>query len=165
LPEGTFLASWQSDPARQLALGCPTSNHPRIAPEAWEVQTSYQPFEYGAMIWSDHLGWYEQPVVYVLYGDGSYLRFDDTYTSDGPASGEETPPMGLLEPTLGFGKVWRDHPDVRSALGWATAAEAPGTGRFQLCLGGSMIWLSQRGEAYTLINDPATYAVAVAPSF
>jgi uncharacterized protein with LGFP repeats len=165
VPQGAFLAIWQSDPARQSVLGCPTSNHPRITPEAWEVLTAYQPFEHGAMIWSDHIGWYEQPVIYVLYDDGSYFRYDDTYTLGDPVSGGEIPPLGLYEPTLGFGKVWRDNPGVRAALGWATAVEAPGAGRFQLFMGGSMIWLSQRGESFIFISDPPTYAVETTPSF
>ncbi|HUP27406.1 MAG TPA: hypothetical protein VM409_03150, partial [Chloroflexia bacterium] len=33
------------------------------------------------------------------------------------------PPAGLTAPTLGFGKVWRDNPEVRQKLGWALAGE------------------------------------------
>jgi hypothetical protein len=35
-----------------------------------------------------------------------------------------TPPPGRYEPQRGFGKVWRDFPEVREALGWATLPEA-----------------------------------------
>ena len=57
---------------------------------------------------------------------------DDTFDpSTDPTSGGETPPAGLFEPTLGFGKVWREKPDVRAALGWATAEETPGAGRLR----------------------------------
>jgi hypothetical protein len=31
------------------------------------------------MISSDHIGWHAQPVVYILYPDSSYQRFDDTF--------------------------------------------------------------------------------------
>jgi uncharacterized protein with LGFP repeats len=166
LPEGVFLAIWQSDAARQAVLGCPTSNHPRIEPAAWEVQTAYQPFEHGAMIWSDHIGWYEKPIIYVLYDDGTFEGVDDTFDPNtDPTSGGETPPASLFEPILGFGKVWHERPDVRAALGWATAEETPGAGRFQLFTGGNMIWLSQRGETVVLLFDSSTYAIESSPTF
>jgi hypothetical protein len=166
LPEGVFLAIWQSDAARQAVLGCPISNHPRIEPAAWEVQTAYQPFEHGAMIWSDHIGWYEKPIIYVLYDDGTFEGVDDTFDPNtDPTSGGETPPASLFEPILGFGKVWHERPDVRAALGWATAEETPGAGRFQLFTGGNMIWLSQRGETVVLLFDSSTYAIESSPTF
>ena len=57
-----------------------------------------------------------------------------------------------MEPTLGFGKVWRDEPGVREALGWATAGETPGVGRFQMFLYGDMIWISQTNQTYVFNN-------------
>jgi hypothetical protein len=149
LPAGGFLKIWQSNPDLQAELGCPTSYHPRITPTAWEVTTSYQPFERGEMIWSDRIGWYHQPVVYVLYADSTYQRFDDTFDpAVDPISGGEMPPNGLVEPILGFGKVWREMPGVRDALGWATAGETPGVGRFQMFCGGNMVWISQTNQTY-----------------
>jgi len=166
LPEGVFLTIWQSDAARQTALGCPSSNHPRIEPAAWEVQTAYQPFEHGAMIWSDHIGWYEKSIIYVLYDDGAFEGVDDTFDpASDPTSGGETPPAGLFEPIMGFGKVWRERPGVRSALGWAAANETPGAGRFQIFTGGNMIWLSQRGETVILLSASSTYTVENSPTF
>jgi len=165
LPEGPFLGIWQADSVRQAALGCPTSNHPRITPVAWEVATSYQPFENGAMVWSNQIGWYEQPVIYVLYATGEYGRYDDAYEPGDPGP-EATPPAGLLVPALGFGKLWEEHPDIQVALGWATAPETPGPGRFQLFIGGEMIWISQRGETYVFVNVPTpTYALEITPAF
>ncbi|MBC8100067.1 MAG: hypothetical protein H7Y11_11540, partial [Armatimonadetes bacterium] len=32
-------------------------------------------------------------------------------------------PTALFQPERGFGKLWRDNPDVREALGWAEQAE------------------------------------------
>lgn len=156
-PTGSFLSIWQGDPTLQAALGCPTSNHPRILPEAWEVATAIQPFEQGVMLWSDHIGWYEQAVIYVIYADGTYQRFDDTYDpAVDPASGGETPPAGLLEPLNGFGKLWRTEASVRAALGWATAAESGGTGRFQLFEHGDMIWASPTDETTVFTGGHAT---------
>jgi hypothetical protein len=155
------LAIWQADPDLQLALGCPTSNHPRIEPTAWEVETAFQAFERGLMIWSDHIGWYAQPVVYVLYTDGGYQRFDDTFdTAVDPTSDGETAPNGLVEPILGFGKVWRDRPHVREDLGWAVANETSGEGRFQLFVGGHMIWISQTDKIYVFTDKARAFDVS-----
>jgi hypothetical protein len=157
LPTGSFLTIWQSNPDLQTSLGCPTSYHPRITPTAWEVKTSYQPFERGEMIWSDHIGWYEQPVVYVIYADSTYQRLEDTFDpATDPTGGGETPPNGLVEPKLGFGKVWHNQPGVREALGWATTSEAPGEGRFQTFFGGDMVWISQTNKTYVFVSSDNT---------
>jgi hypothetical protein len=154
LPTGSFLAIWQSAPALQAALSCPTSYHPRIVPQAWEAKTSYQPFEHGRMIWSDHQGWYAHPVIFVIFSNGRYRRFEDTFDSaTDPVSGGETPPDGLREPVLGFGKVWREHIGVRNALGWAIAPEISGTGYYQLFMGGHMVWIAQTGRTYVFIQN------------
>ena len=164
LPEGVFLTIWERTASFQAVLGCPTSTHPRIEPAAWEVETSYQLFEHGAMIWSNQIGWYQHPVIYVLYDDGTFQRFEDTYDSvTDSVAGEMTPPAGLYEPILGFGKIWREQPGVREALGWATVKEIHAGGRFQTFAGGAMIWLSQRGETYVLFDD--RYVIVDSPTF
>lgn len=149
LPSGSFLTIWRSDPNLTASLGCPASHHPQVDPVAWDVQTSYQPFERGLMLWSNQLGWYPQPVIYVLLADLTYRRFDDTFDPGvDPLSGNATPPPGLFEPAAGFGKVWREQADVREALGWATAGEVSGIGKFQLFAQGDMIWIEPTGQTY-----------------
>ncbi len=163
-PEGGFQTVWQSDPLLQIVLGCPTSDHPRITPQAWIVSTAYQPFERGLMIWSNQIGWFPHPVIYVAYDDGNYQRFDDDFDPGvDPTSGGETPPAGLVEPILGFGKIWREGAGVRDRLGWATASEGSGTGRFQLFAGGDMIWLSQTDKTYVFVFSTATAHVFDVP--
>lgn len=152
LPEGGFLTIWLGDRDLQTTLGCPTSHHPRIKPIAWEVKTSYQSFEHGEMIWSEASGWYRVPHVYVFYADSTYQTFVDYFDpAVDPISGGETPPAGLLEPILGFGKVWRDEPGLHEALGWATAGETPGMGRIQNFYGGQMVWISQTNQTYVFM--------------
>jgi hypothetical protein len=154
LPTGSFLAIWRNNPDLQALLGCPASLHPRVTPTAWEVKTAYQPFEHGEMIWSDHFGWYERPVIYVIYADSTYQRFEDTFDpATDPTSGGETPPSGLEGPMLGFGKVWRNQPGVREALGWAASGETPGEGRFQMFFGGDMVWISQTNKTYVFVSS------------
>lgn len=153
LPEGGFLTIWQSDPQLQTTLGCPTSGHPRTEPAAWQVETSYQPFQHGAMIWSNKDGWFEQPLVFVLYEDGTYERFQDTFDpGTDPVSGGDTPPDGLVEPKFGFGKVWREEAGVRDRLGWATAEESAGIGRYQIFdMQHRMVWISQTNQTYLFL--------------
>jgi hypothetical protein len=106
------------------------------------------------MIWSDHIGWYPEAIVLVLSADSTFQRFDDTFDPEvDPVRGGETPPDDLVEPMLGFGKVWRDQPGIRERLGWATASEDPGMGRFQLFWGGQMIWLNQTNQTYVFVHD------------
>jgi hypothetical protein len=105
------------------------------------------------MIWSDHVGWYPQPVIYVLYANMTFRRFDDFFDpAIDPVSGGEAPPPGLVEPGYGFDKIWREQPRVREQLGWATSPESPGTGQFQMFLDGSMIWISQTDQTYAFVS-------------
>ena len=126
------------------------------------------------MLWSDHVGWYPQPVIYVLLADGTFLRFDDRFdpaedpveasaTPGGETPGGEIPPSGRYEPAYGFGKLWREQPGVREQLGWATAEETPGAGWFQMFLGGNMIWISQTDQTYVLISESQTVSVFDTP--
>ncbi|MBN1312647.1 MAG: hypothetical protein JXB30_14620 [Anaerolineae bacterium] len=152
-PARSFATIWRGDASLQASLGCPTSHHPRVTPDAWEIMTAYQAFERGAIIWSDHVGWHEQLIIYVLYSNSTYEHFDDTFDpAVGTAGSSETPPSGLLEPTMGFGKVWQDHANVRDALGWATAPETSGIGRFQMFDGGNMVWISPTNQTYVFIS-------------
>lgn len=162
LPTGSFRGIWQSDAILQAALGCPTSNHPRITPTAWAVMTSYQAFERGSMIWSDHIGWYAQPIIFALYEGGLYESFQDTFDpSVDPINSGATPPPGLLEPNLGFGKLWRQQPGVRDRLGWSKSPEMSGTGRFEMLEGGYIVWISQTNRTYAFVFNPKGNTVRV----
>jgi len=100
------------------------------------------------------VAWYPQPIIYVLPNDGTYHRFDDTFNPEtDAASGDESPPDGLVAPMFGFGKVWRMNSAMRDALGWATAPEQRGTGEFQMFERGEMLSLSQTGQIYAFLSD------------
>ncbi len=153
-PHGPFADIWLANPGLQAALGCPAELHPRMAPEAYPVKTAFQPFEHGTMIWSDRVAWYPQPIIYVLFEDGTYRRFDDTFNPETDAvTGDELPPEGRIAPVLGFGKVWRTEPAVRDALGWAISPEQPGDGSFQMFERGEMLSLTQTGKIYAFLHD------------
>jgi hypothetical protein len=108
------------------ALGCPS-------PIQHDVPTSIEYFEGGMMIWVD-LGAHGRK-IYVIHPrsentdvvgrEPTYRLFDDTWNDQQPLDGGLTPPDGLREPQRGFGKIWREQPDVHTQLGWAVGPEQP----------------------------------------
>jgi serine/threonine-protein kinase len=142
-PPGGFATAY-NDGALAGTLGCPLPAAPV------QVNSASQLFERGSMIYAQ-----ETPArIYVLYNDGTFRRYDDTWVGGvDPESGGETPPAGLLEPVRGFGKVWRTNPDVRAGLGWAFTPEAGALAWIQTFERGRMIALPQRNEIIALTDD------------
>ena len=133
------FASAYSQAAGQL--GCPLA-------DASQLFLAKQPFERGLMFWREDLR-----LIYVLYADGSWSRYMDTYREDQPSYDETiVPPAGLYQPVRGFGRVWREEEGVREGLGWATAGEQGGTGLLQAFQGGLML-LDPQGRAYVLYAE------------
>ena len=78
-----------------------------------------QPFEGGVMIWLD-----ATDSIIVLTPDQQWQKFEDTWTEEQPESDPSiVPPDGRYQPIRGFGKVWREHPELREKLGWALGVE------------------------------------------
>jgi serine/threonine-protein kinase len=69
--QGGFRLVWSSYPEIHDALGCPTG------PEAGLLEGAYQSFENGTMLFSQ-AGLGRGKTIYVLYGDGTFERYDDT---------------------------------------------------------------------------------------
>jgi hypothetical protein len=92
--------------------------------ETWAAE---QAFENGRMIWLEEIHgetFVTQRQILVLYNDGKYEQYQDTWMEGQPESDLAiVPPEGLLQPVRGFGKLWRETPEVRDKLGWATAPE------------------------------------------
>jgi hypothetical protein len=127
-------------------LGCPGAGETG-------VNVAVQRFEHGWMVWEDKHS-YTPATIYVLFDDNQhYARFDDTYSPTGdPISGAFTPPAGLLQPTAGFGKVWREGTGaaVRDRLGWATGPESAGGGAIESFQRGHMLWTPDPREVFVL---------------
>ncbi len=88
------------------------------------VPGAFQTFEQGMMIWRS-----DTHEILVLYPDGRYWPFADTWTDGEPDAVTETPPTGRYAPVRGFGKLWasensgNDATPLRQKVGWATAPE------------------------------------------
>lgn len=140
IASGGFNAVYISDPTLNSQIGCPQAT-------ATTVTSASQQFEHGMMIWVSG-------PIYALYGDGRYQKFDDTFVAGvDPESSFLSPPPGLLEPVRGFGKIWRNYPDVRTNLGWGTALEVGGQTTLQRFDRGWMFDITERGDVLILIED------------
>lgn len=92
--------------------------------------------------------------IYVLTLDGRFRRYDDTWVSGvDPESWGGVPPLGLIEPKRGFGKVWHNIPEVQALLGWGINEEAGATSSLLPFDHGRAITLPQRGDTILLIDD------------
>lgn len=91
--------------------------------EARPLSMVEQNFEHGIMVWFPHQ---TGGTILVLYDSGKIGTFTDTWTEGQPESDPTiVPPADFFAPTRGFGKVWREQPGVRDALGWAYWPETP----------------------------------------
>jgi hypothetical protein len=103
---------------------------PTLSAFPTEVRTqlyiAQQDFEHGYMFWIS-----TAKVIWILYYGpednskaGEWQSYSDTFV-DGEQEMDPalTPPEGKYQPKRGFGKLWRNSPDIKSALGWATTPE------------------------------------------
>ena len=107
-----------------IAPRCPlTQEHPWAANE---------PFERGRMIWREDIR-----EIYILYDDGDYETYLDTWQEGDPIDIPGTPPSGLYAPVRGFGYLYASQPQVADRLGWATETESGYTMWVETTPGGS----------------------------
>jgi len=122
-------------------LGCPTEPEKGV----WAAE---QTFQGGYMFWRQ-----DENYIYVLFNDGTWKGYTDTWTSVEPEWDTMIfPPSGYYQPKRGFGKVWRTDQSVRNGLAWATMEERGFWGTTQPFQGGRMLWSSARG-IFVLYND------------
>jgi hypothetical protein len=132
---------WRSNAQVRACLGCP------IEPEK-SVWMAEQLFTGGRMFWRE-----DTRVIYVLFNDGTWQRFPDTWRAGDPElSCSAVPPSGYYQPRRGFGKVWCENGPVRTRLSWATMEERGFTGAVEAFERGLMLW-SPRLGIYMLCND------------
>src|SRR6185437_13659217 len=145
-----FGSLWTSNDDVRSQLGCPAYGSTQQG-----IQTAYESFQNGMMIWIDLQDVYN-PIhsVLVLYNDGTFARYDDSWADGQPVNDPNiTAPSGLFQPVRGFGKIWRESPGVRDRLGWATNQEQGSSGEYERFDYGSMILLGTPNQIYVLYGD------------
>ena len=136
-----FGRIWNGYSAVRSRLNCPTE----VEKSLWAGEESFQG---GYMFWRQ-----DTNKIYVLYNNGTWNQYDDTWTTAEPEwDGSIVPPWGYFQPKRGFGKVWRNDANVRNGLGWATTEERGFQGSVQAFQGGTMLWSNARG-IMVLYND------------
>jgi hypothetical protein len=113
---------------------CPYSDHlaPRCPLDRKQVWAAYEAFERGHMVWRD-----DTREITVLYNDGSFESYEDTWQEGDPVDIPGSPPPRLFAPVRGFGHLYAGQSHVRERLGWATTAEVGYTMTVETILGGS----------------------------
>lgn len=135
-----------------------------------QIQVAEQVFENGRMFWL-------QPVseIWVMVideeGEGRWMRYKDTFAENDDAEIDPSivAPEGKIQPERGFGKLWRENPDVRDALGWAITPEFGYISEYEYHPGGDVrnerfvpgpgyhIVLSLNSEAFCFMEETSTW--------
>ena len=121
-----------------------------------QIQVAEQVFEGGRMFWLQPT---QQIWVMIVTeaGSGDWQIFEDTFAEGEAAFDPEiVPPDGLLQPERGFGKLWRENPGLREALGWAVTPEFGFVTAYEYHAGGSLDgdgqWVDN-GDGYHIITS------------
>lgn len=138
MPVRGFGKIWKANTQVRSKVGCPTS------PEGAISQAAHQRFENGYMFWRG-----DTSTIYVFVGAqndtfGGWHQFTDTWQDTDPTPQPLGAPPKLFEPVRGFGKVWRENPDIRQAIGWATEQESSVDAVWQSYERGHALWTSDK---------------------
>jgi hypothetical protein len=93
-----------------------------------------QPFEGGRMLYTEQAPGRGRAIMVLCGGEQSgrvisqqpIIFFSDTWEAGQDPGGGPAPVAGRYYPGHGFGKVWREHPEVQQCLGYATTAAETG---------------------------------------
>ncbi len=157
--EGGFGAIFGGDVALQRVIGCPQSS-------AVAINSAVQPFDNGRMLWASQLGDVPTKVIYVLYNNGTYQRYTDTWVEGvDPVTTGENPPPGRVTPIRGFGKVWHNNAAVKSGLGFATGPESGTGGQIQRFERGEMLFVAGLGQTFIFVGGTTSTWRAMSTPF
>jgi hypothetical protein len=95
----------------------------RPTPTMGQIQVAEEVFEHGRIFWIQ-----PRKQLWVMYdngqGSGEWKVYDDTYVDSEPASDPSiVPPEGKYQPLRGFGKLWREHTEIKDKLGFGITPE------------------------------------------
>ncbi len=111
---------------------------PFPTPTFSQIQVAEQVFERGRMFWIQ-----PRKQIWVLQqtepGRGKWLVYDDTFQEGEPEFDPTIiPPNGLYQPERGFGKLWRNTPELREALGFGVTPEFGYVSNYEYHAGGEV---------------------------
>ena len=100
------------------------------------IYMAEQRFEDGWMFWLQ-----PNTQIWVLTvdddGQNIWSVYDDSFVEgEAETDPQILPPKDRLQPIRGFGKLWRENPEVRLAIGWALDVELGHTTRYEYHHGG-----------------------------
>jgi hypothetical protein len=151
VPIRGFGKVWANNPDLAKALGCP-----RVYGKEQAVPTAIEHFEHGTMLYVGRTNSYPfgSPSIFVMFDDGTFQHFDNTYVEGDPAACTPTAPAGRYVPQRGFGKIWCEGTGarVRERLGWATDQEKSGDGAWQQFDRGMMYWTGTSNQIFALLD-------------
>ncbi len=111
---------------------------PFPTPVIGAIYVAEQRFERGWMFWLQP----NQQIWLLTVNDSDehlWSVYDDIYVDgDTESVTEIVAPEGKQQPIRGFGKLWREQPEVRAALGWALEDEQGHTTRYEYHHGGAL---------------------------
>ena len=122
------------------------------------IYVAEQRFEGGWMFWLQ-----PNTQIWLLTlddsGESIWSVYDDSFVQGQAESDPQiAPPEGRFQPIRGFGKLWRENPEVRKILGWALGLEQGHTTRYEYHQGG---YVNQENE---YVAEPGYHIVLSASS-
>jgi len=146
-----------ADTATALPTVTPTNSPQDPFPDVVKgaIYVAEQRFEQGWMFWLQPVG-----QIWVLSvnddNERTWAIYSDTFVEgEVEIDPQIVPPEGMFQPVRGFGKLWRENPEVREALGWALDNELGHTTRYEYHAGGRVNEDSEYepGPGYHLVES------------
>ncbi|HVO68810.1 MAG TPA: LppX_LprAFG lipoprotein [Aggregatilineaceae bacterium] len=108
-------------------------------PVSAQLDVAEEVFQHGRMFWirENRQIWVMVNVPPENEAGGDWYCYNDTFV-EGELETDPNlvPPEGLYQPRRGFGKLWRDHSDLKDGLGWGTTPEFELTSDYTYLAGG-----------------------------
>ncbi len=152
----TFEAAKAATEAAPTATPTPTPTpNPFPTPVIGAIYVAEQRFERGWMLWLQP----NQQIWLLTVNDSDehlWSVYDDVFVDgDLESDPEIVAPEGKQQPVRGFGKLWRENLEVRTAIGWALEDELGHTTRYEYHHGGALGADNQyiAGPGYHLVES------------
>ncbi len=124
-----------------------------------QIQVAEEVFEHGRMFWIQ-----PRQQIWVMYdngqGSGQWQVYENTYADGEPESDPGiVPPEGKYQPLRGFGKLWREHTELKDKLGFGLTPEFGYVSNYEYYPGGQVDaqgkWVSGPGYhiLFSLYNE------------